>query len=695
MVKIGSKLKSRWLNLAKQLKEKKLPKLPKLPKLGEEQMTGSIKLSLLTGMIGLSVSICVFFGLVAGIILYRNAQNDMTTRVQDSVAAYSESVTNAIANFETKAQAIAQDEIIDDSSRPLSGRLAEMTALARKYGFEDVTVADPSGKTTSGEDVSQCDYFKEASSGETSVSSTVIRESDSKVTLKVATRINKMEDVVICSLSSKTFSEIIDNVNVGSSGYGFIVDGTGKIIAHKNRDNVTNFVNYLDLAAKDHSYAGIASVVKEMTAGDAGLQTVSFEGKKQCIGYAPIPDTDNWSIAVSADVGSMMKDFNRSILITVLLMLFFIALSVLLAFRIANPIVSPILALMKRIEQLAEGDLHSEVPLTKGKGEIERLSESFAGTVHMLNAYVSEITTVLTALAAKDYTVESHQEFQGDFAAIGTSLRTIVDQLSETYGSIQQAAERVSDGAAQVAGGSQLLAQGATEQASSIEELSASISLIAGEVNQNAERSLQAGKYSEETSAEVLTGNKKMKEMLAAMEVIRSSSSQIGKIIKTIQDIAFQTNVLALNAAVEAARAGAAGKGFAVVADEVRNLAKRSADAAANTEDLIENSTRAVQNGTRIANETAASLDGIVQAAQQTNSLIQEISAASEVQANSITQITTGLDQISAVVQSNSATSEESAATSDELSKHAQTLMNRMADFKLKGFSAPQPKTVS
>jgi len=302
----------------------------------------------------------------------------------------------------------------------------------------------------------------------------------------------------------------------------------------------------------------------------------------------------------------------------------------------------------------------------------------------------------LDSLAEGDCTVETHEDYKGDFVTIKTALNTIVSNLNRMFSDINQSADQVASGADQVSSGAQALSQGATEQASSIEELSASITEIAGQVNQNATNSAAANKTSIEASAEVTHGNEQMQQMIGAMVEISDSSKQIGKIIKTIEDIAFQTNILALNAAVEAARAGTAGKGFAVVADEVRNLASKSAEAAKNTTVLIESSIKAVENGTKIADETGKSLSVIIEGVQKTSDLIAEISKSSNEQATAINQVTQGVDQISAVVQTNSATSEESAATSEELSGQAQVLKDTLAFFKLKegsGSTQTAPKS--
>ncbi len=267
------------------------------------------------------------------------------------------------------------------------------------------------------------------------------------------------------------------------------------------------------------------------------------------------------------------------------------------------------------------------------------------------------------------------------------SFRGIAEKLNDTMMQISQSASQVASGSEQVSNGAQALSQGATQQASSVEELAATINEISDKVNQNADSARQANKKAGSVSAEMNVSNEKMQQMIEAMGDITNCSNEIGKIIKTIEDIAFQTNILALNAAVEAARAGSAGKGFAVVADEVRNLASKSAEASQNTSALIENSLKAVENGTHIADETARSLLQAVNDVSEMTAIIGQISEASSLQADSIAQITMGIDQISSVVQTNSATAQESAAASEELSSQSQLMKSLVGRFKLKNSS--------
>lgn len=334
----------------------------------------------------------------------------------------------------------------------------------------------------------------------------------------------------------------------------------------------------------------------------------------------------------------LSNNTNRTIIIMIAIIVIAMIGAIALGLFISRVINNPIRKLIKESEKIADGDLNVNIAV-ETKDEIGLLQKAF---------------------------------------------KTMVDNTNDVMQNINAAAEQVASGSKQVSASSIALSQGATEQASSIEELTASIEEISSQTKLNADNADQANELAEKAQTNAMQGNEQMKGMLKAMDEINEASGNISKIIKVIDEIAFQTNILALNAAVEAARAGQHGKGFAVVAEEVRNLAARSANAAKETTAMIEGSIKKVEGGTKIANETAVALNMIVEDVAKAASLVSDIAAASNEQATGIAQVTQGIAQVSQVVQTNSATSQESAAASAELSSQAELLKDQVNRFKIR-----------
>jgi len=378
------------------------------------------------------------------------------------------------------------------------------------------------------------------------------------------------------------------------------------------------------------------------------------------------------------------KTLTILLVVLIVLALVFCVISVI---AVSNSVRNPIQQLVEASEQMQMGNLAVADNITyESKDELGALAKSMRETLRFLSSYVTEIGTTLRSIAGGNLNIAEHEitDFRGDFAAFKDSLVYILDKLNATLSDIQIASEQVNAGADQVASGAQALSQGATEQAASVQELAATL----GEINEQVQ---QAGEQAVNTRANTVAElqmmvdcDVQMKEMVSAMDEISQTSEAIGKIIKTIEDIAFQTNILALNAAVEAARAGAAGKGFAVVADEVRSLAAKSAEASQNTSALIEASVAAVQRGVKIADSTAANLQKVAEGARGNAGMVTAIADAAQALATSIEQVATGIDQISAVVQTNSATAEQSAAASEELSGQSAMLTQLINQFHLR-----------
>lgn len=360
-----------------------------------------------------------------------------------------------------------------------------------------------------------------------------------------------------------------------------------------------------------------------------------------------------------------------------------------------DKLVPAMLATMLSIQELIEesrmlvnasvnGDLNVRGNADKFEGGYKEIIEGMNKTMDAVAEPIRKASAVMDELAHGDLTVSMDGDYKGEYAKIKDSLNFVISSLNDVLNDINDAASQVAAGSGQIAEGGQELSQGATEQACSIEELTASIEEIAAQTKQNANDAGQANTLSVNAKNNAIKGNDQMKQMLDSMAEINESSANISKIIKVIDDIAFQTNILALNAAVEAARAGQHGKGFAVVAEEVRNLAARSANASKETTALIDGSIKKVEAGTKIANDTANELKNIVDEVNKVASLVEEIAEASNEQATGVAQIDKGIEQISQVVQSNSASAEESAAASEELSSQAELLKEMVEKFKLK-----------
>lgn len=373
----------------------------------------------------------------------------------------------------------------------------------------------------------------------------------------------------------------------------------------------------------------------------------------------------------------------RSVATSVVAIVAVVALVVYLYVYTRQKIAAPLVVVADAGGKLADGDLQVQIQW-HSNDEIGRLADSLNESIQALQGYVGEIDRCMDALADGDLVFSIADDFKGDFEQIRNRILKFRDVLNHTFLEIRQSAEQVARISEQTSDSAKTLADGSAEQASSIEQLSATIEEINRHVRQNEQSMLEANEKVGVLSEKLGESNAEMQQMISAMGNISHSSKEIEKIIKTIEDIAFQTNILALNASVEAARAGAAGKGFAVVADEVRNLAGKSAEAVKDTAALIEASISAVNRGTEITERTASLISEVMTEAGGVAGKVTDVAKDFSWQAESIGQVSIAVEQVSGVVQTNAAAAEENSAASEELSAHAHRLRNLLAYFKLK-----------
>lgn len=372
---------------------------------------------------------------------------------------------------------------------------------------------------------------------------------------------------------------------------------------------------------------------------------------------------------------------NRIVILIWLLAAVIILFTGILWYLITRSILFPINEAKKAANLIANGVLNAEITYTS-KNELGQMTDDIRSTAQALGSYVEEMKRGLSSLGNGQLNYHPGIAFKGDFIALGEAMEEIAGLLKESMQRIRNSADQVSAGAEQVSGGAQVLAQGASEQAGSIEELAVSMNEITDSVKENAENAYKSSNLAGEVGTRILHSNEQMETLLASVREVQKNSKEITRIVKEIEDIAFQTNILALNASVEAARAGEAGRGFSVVAGEVRRLASKTTGASKLTAELIDKNTEAVQAGMEAADSAAQALKTSVEGAQEVSQMVDKISSESSQQAEAVTQIRKSVELISDIVQRNSATTEESAAASEELSAQAQILKELVEQFE-------------
>ncbi len=635
-------------------------------------------------MIGVAALLCGGIGIFTN---FNSSQNLLSQNLEATATLAAERVYFELTSYENAVVSLGMVPQLSNST-PVSEKQEIVQQWVDTYGMARGNLLDTSGNSLfDGNNYADREYFQKAMDGEVWISTPTISKITGELSIMVAApvwrdgKVNSSVAGVVYVVPPETFlNNIVNTIHISENSAAYVISSDGTTIADPDISLVAK-ENIETQAKTDSDYSDLAAIHAKMRNGETGQGSYSLDGVKKSVGYAPIPGTDGWSIAVNAYTSDFMGSTYRSIFLIFGILVAVLIIGSLITIRISRSISQPIQVCARRLEQLSQGDLTTPAPQLQRDDEIGILATATSGIVSTLTGLIHDIDHFLGEMAKGNFRVTSqnYELYRGDMSQILTSLRNIKYNLNDTLRQMDTAAAQVSAGADQVSSGAQALAQGATEQASAVQELSATVADINTGVQNNTAAAQTAKEKANAAGTQVTLSNEKMHELRDAMATILEGHQEIGQIITTIENIAFQTNILALNAAVEAARAGNAGKGFAVVADEVRNLASKSDQAAKHTKELIEHSTVSVEEGSRLSEEVTATLDASKELTSVAVTYIEQVVENAVNEAHAIAQITEGIDQIASVVQTNSATAEESAAASEELSGQAQ-LLKELAD---------------
>lgn len=602
-------------------------------------------------------------------------------------------VDTMICSPDISGLAADQTKTTLEGSSYFSSALSELQSIQQQYqdtvlgvwfadvGLQELVYSNNSRITSADVDFSTREWYTRSEEEQkTTITGAYVDTGTQEMVISVVGPImsnNRMIGVAGIDVSMEQLSSSLGSIKVGDTGYITLIDSANMIVYHPDSSVVGTTIEE----------AQYSSNMQEALLNRDNVQGMKYTRQGGTPYYGSVATFDDneyevLGILPAEEYESHVASTMRIIIISFVICAILLAIIVIL---LAVSIIRPLKRLGKVADRLADGELNVEYQV-KGHDEVARLGQSTLRIVERLKTYIQyidELSTVLDQIGHGNLVFELQHDYRGEFAKLKAALLRIQKNLSETMSSISMSAAQVNMGSDQIASGAQALAQGATEQASSVQELSNTVQNLNDKVTKGAE---QAGKMIQqlnEVKTQMNTSNGQMQDMLTAMQDISRHSNAISKIIKTIDDIAFQTNILALNAAVEAARAGSAGKGFAVVADEVRNLAGKSAAAAKETNELIAQSIEAVKQGEGIARATAEALSIAASNSDEVVSAVERVTRDYQDQAAHLKEVSIGVNQISEVVQTNSATAEESAAASEELSGQAQMLKGMISHFVL------------
>ena len=663
--------------------------IQELKRLYHETIKGKITVSVLVLVI-ISLSL---LGIISCVLNSHSTNSTLERNMKATAKVSAERVEWEITSYKNLAEdlglmaRLANEEVDIEEKKTLVDERVKLNEMA--YG----DILDSKGISIfTGENWGDTAFFQEAFKGSVYVSEPITSGTQGYLQIAIAAPLWKdglygteVVGVVYLAPEENFLNDIMVATNVSEHGSAYMIDNTGNVIAHKDIELVKNRDNSIEAAKTNSALKPLAKLEQKMVKGESGFGTYRYGGVKKIMAYAPVKNSNDWSIAITAPLSDFIGETIIGIVITILIVAAAIAVAVVMVKKLAENIGTPIRLCAERLKTLAQGDLHTEIPSVSSKDETLILVNATEDIVSGMGLIIRDVDYILNEMSNNNFNVHSQslESYVGDFEGILKAVRRIKYSLSSTLIHIREAADQVGLGASQLAESGQALAEGATDQAASVEELLATVNSIADQVERNTENAMSTSQRATQIGKEADTSSAYIREMMQAMQRISYASMQISNIIQTIEEIADQTNLLSLNASIEAARAGEAGRGFAVVAGEIGHLANQCTESVEDTRKLIEAALNEVESGNQIAGETAKALQKVIAGMEEIVKSVEQVAENSNEQNNSMQQINETIEMISEVVQTNSAAAEQGSATSEELSAQATELNDLIESFQL------------
>lgn len=651
----------------------------------------TVKGQILASTVGIILLISIFSFLVSHTMVTRSVNYTMDQLLPAVVSSTTKAVDNSLKQHHTLAETLAISDILTNPEVSVEAKVEILKPYPEEHGYFAMAYVLPNGELLSTKGIRANGNTNEAIvgalAGKTTMAGPTVNTATGNINFFLGVPVYNDGKVIgaLCStMTDDQMSKITEGIDLGEGSEIVVLDSKGNVIASNvHPDYVTNLVNVVEEGKANDNLLGLVAAFDQATVLGKGIIREVYNSEASFLAYAPIEGTD-WTVYAITPEKDYVKVISNNQMTMGVMVCVFVLLGIFLANRVANKVARPIDRTVDRMVALSEGNLSDDVEICTETVNVEILSTTLKMTITHLNEYISDIKHVLAQMAEGNLHVTSGMTYQGDFKEIQVALHQIGSSLNRTLYDINEASGQVAIGAEHISSGSQNLSTSSANQAEHIGRLNDNALNVSQSASGNLAIVEEAIGLAFQAKTQADQGSAKMGEMVAAMNDINASSHDISKIIKVIDDIAFQTNILALNAAVEAARAGNAGKGFAVVAEEVRNLASKSAEAAKETTELLQTSINKTTQGNKTAKETAKFFTAIVDVVDEVSKMMDKIEKTFQEEVSMIDEISVSVDEINAIAQENSASAQESAATSEELYAQSQSLKSLVDAFDFK-----------